>query len=112
MTQRELAAKAGDDVPRDGQPGEEIGVDEDVQPEAIARSERQRHERNRESADEQYHRTVERGNASRGPNALSERDAAHDCSRKPTSSAPTWPKRPVGRTTSTARKMRNQIACL
>src|SRR5262249_25812715 len=34
------------------------------------------------------------------------------CSRKPTSSAPTWPNSPVGRTISTARKMRNQMACL
>src|SRR5207249_9424471 len=36
MTERELAAEAGDDVPGDGKAGEQVRVDEDIQPEPIA----------------------------------------------------------------------------
>ena len=112
VAERELAAEAGDDVPGDREAGEEIRVDEDVQPEAVAGEDRERQDGEREPADEQQHRPVERGNAARALQVVPPAPPRSACSRKPISSAPTWPKSPVGRTTSTARKTRNQIALL
>ena len=122
VPQRELAPEARHDVPGHRQSGEQVGVDEDVDPERLARQQNQRCDGCQQAREAQDQRAAPRSKAAfgqclrlclclwmRGDSVVC---AIHDCSRKPISSAPTWPNNPLGLKTSTPRKMRNQMACL
>ena len=118
VAQRELPAKARDDVPGDGQPGEQVGVDQDVEPELVTRKDGKRRrgqgQRDQRQLPSAHPRLACRHRPRmRRCHRVNARGFVHQfCSLKPISSAPTCPNSPVGRTTSTATKMRNQIACL